>query len=103
MFTIFPEISAIAFDDERKILCVGTTQIIAKLIIWEMCSRTEISNMSLPTIIQVLNLKFAHDSRHICCMGLTKKRTLMVFLIDSEKQVILGTQDMIYTVPFKIR
>ena len=51
----------------------------------------------------VQNLKFAHDSRHICCLGLTKARTLMVFLIDSEQKLILGTMDLCYSVPFKIR
>ena len=54
-------------------------------------------------IITVLNLKFAHDSRHICCLGQTKNYTLMVFLIDSVEQTILGTMDLIYSVPFKIR
>ena len=59
--------------------------------------------MSIEMIVKVINLKFAHDSRHICCLGLTKKNTLMVFLIDSLNSTILGTMDLTYTVPYKIR
>ena len=103
LFTTFPEISAMAMDEERKIIAVGTTQSSAKIIIWEVCSRTMLSTMNLPMIVTVLNLKFAHDSRHICCIGQTKDHTVMVFLIDSQLNLILGTIDLIYSVPFKIR
>jgi len=44
---VFPEISAIAFDDDRKILCIGTTQLTAKVIIWEICSRTKLKDLEL--------------------------------------------------------
>ena len=62
-----------------------------------------LNTMNLSMIITVLNLKFAHDSRHICCLGQTKDQTIMVFLIDTEIGQILGATDLIYSVPFKIR
>ena len=62
-----------------------------------------LNTMNLSMIITVLNVKFAHDSRHICCLGQTKDHTMMVFLIDSQIGQILGAVDLIYSVPFKIR
>ena len=62
-----------------------------------------LKTLNLSMIITVLNLKFAHDSRHICCLGQTKDHSMMVFLIDSKIGSILGAVDLIYSVPFKIR
>ena len=103
LFTISPEISCLALSDDRKILGVGTTQTAAKIIIWEICSRTMITSMTLNVVITILNLKFAHDSRHICCIGLTKEHTLMVFLIDSLQSQILGAVNLQYSISFKIK
>ena len=47
IFSCHPEISAVSFNDDRKILCIGTTQAQAKLIIWEICSQTMVNEMAL--------------------------------------------------------
>ena len=67
IFSESPEISAIALSHDRKILCAGTLQKDAKLLIWDICSRTKIKSLSLINAYYISYIKFAYDSQHICC------------------------------------
>jgi len=67
IFSSSPEISAIALSHDRKILCAGTLQKNAKLLIWDICSRTKIKSLSLINAYYISYIKFAYDSQHICC------------------------------------
>lgn len=62
-----PEISAIALSHDRKILCAGTLQKNAKLLLWDICSRTKIQSLSLYGAYYISYIKFAYDSQHLCC------------------------------------
>lgn len=67
VFSSSPEISAIALSHDRKILCAGTLQKNAKLLLWDICSRTKIKSLSLVGAYYISYIKFAYDSQHICC------------------------------------
>ena len=103
IFTTNPEISCMAISKNRKFLCVGTSQTHAQLIIWELTSRTFIKNMTLNDSCKIMLLKYAYDTRMICCVALTRNYTQVVYLIDSHKSEILGAMNLLYSIPFKIK
>ena len=67
-FSSSPEISAIALSHDKKFLCAGTIQANAKLILWEICSKTCLKNIPLLNASIITHIKIAYDSRHICCI-----------------------------------
>lgn len=103
IFNTNPEISCMAICRNRKFLCIGTSQTQAKLIIWELTSRTFMKSMTLSDCCTILMLKYAYDTRMIACVALTKNYTQVVYLIDTYKSIILGASNLLYTLPFKIK
>jgi WD40 repeat protein len=103
IFSISPEISAIAICPNGKFLCTGTTQNNARILIWEMTSRTFIRSMTLSNCCTVLALEYAEDSRTIICVALSKNYTQCLYLIDTEKSKILASVNHLYSIPFKIK
>lgn len=103
IFNTNPEISCIAICRNRKFLCIGTTQTQAKLIIWELTSRTFMRSMTLTDCCTILMLKYAFDTRMVACVALTKNYTQVVYLIDTYKCEILGASNLLYSLPFKIK
>ena len=47
-------------------LIAGTTHITAKILIWDICSKTCQNIITLNNASSVLVVKFAYDNRHIC-------------------------------------
>lgn len=103
IFSISPEVTAIAICERRKYLCVGTSQNNAKILIWEVTSKTFIRSMTLNGYCTVLIIEFAYDSRTIACTALSRDYTQCVFLIDSETSQILAAVNHLYSIPFKIK
>ena len=68
LFSTSPEISMFALSQDKKFICAGTVELQAKLIIWEIYSRTCIHTIKLANCSIIQNIKFAFDSRHICCL-----------------------------------
>jgi WD40 repeat protein len=103
IFSISPEISTISICDDGKFLCAGTTQNNAKLLIWELTSKTFFKSMTLNDCCTVLIIRYAYDSRNIACVALTRTYTQCIYLIDSEQDKILAVVNNLYSVPFKIK
>jgi len=103
IFTTNPEISCMAISQDRKFLCIGTTQTHAQLILWELTSRTFMKNMTLNDCCTILLLKYSFDHRMIACVALTRNYTQIVYLIDTHKSTILGAMNLLYSLPFKIK
>ena len=104
LFSINPEISIITLSHDKTFLCAGTIQTNAKLLIWELTSRTfirskffnKILGLVLHDCCMVLLLKYAEDARHIACICLTRDYTQCVYLIDSKTCKILGSFILFY-------
>lgn len=75
----------------------------AKILIWDICSRTCIKQITLNNASMVINIKFAYDNRHICCNAITNDYTMAIMLIDTDTPQVLGLANFIYTIPFKIK
>lgn len=103
IFSISPEISAVAICPNSQYICCGTTQTDARLIIWEVTSRTFIKSINLNNCCTVLLIEYAYDSRTVVCIALTKTYTQCIFLIDTHKSKILGVVNLLYSIPFKIK
>jgi len=69
------EISCMDVSDDGYFLCCGTNEASAKIIIWEMKSRTCISNTRINNCACFLNIKFSFDHSRICALGLTPDNT----------------------------
>jgi hypothetical protein len=98
-----PEISCIALSIDKKLLCAGTIETKAKLLIWDICSRTCVRSLTLNNCSMVMNIKFAYDNRHVCCNAITNEYTMMILLIDTEMPSVLGCVNFSYTIPYKIK
>ena len=103
IFSISPEISAIATCQNGQQICCGTTQTNSKLLIWEVPSRTFIKSITLNNCCTVLMIEYAHDARTVVCIALTKAYTQCIYLIDTHKSKILGVVNNLYSIPFKIK
>lgn len=103
IFSISPEISAIASCQHGQYICCGTTQTNSKLLIWEVTSRTFIKSITLNNCCTVLMIEYAYDSRTVVCIALTKAYTQCLYLIDTHKSKILGVVNHLYSIPFKIK
>ncbi|EGR29518.1 PH domain protein [Ichthyophthirius multifiliis] len=99
----FPQISCFSLSDNKKFLVAGTVEIQAKILIWDICSRTCIRTMRLTNSPMILKAKFAHNNRHICVVALTNDYTMCVYLVDSGAPQILGCCNFPYTLPYKIK
>ena len=102
-YSVSPEISTFAISKDRKCICVGTIQSKAKIITWELTSRTYLNSLILEDCCVVLNLSFSYDMKSIGCVALTKHYTQRVYLIQTENLVILGTVEFNLSTPIKIK
>lgn len=102
-FSTAPEISTFTLSNDRRFLCAGTQELNARILIWEICSRTCIKTMKLNNCTAIQIIKFAFDSQHICAVGTSLDYTQVVYLIDSAKSQILGCVNLLNTLPFKIK
>ncbi|EGR31153.1 hypothetical protein IMG5_116830 [Ichthyophthirius multifiliis] len=101
--SIDPEISCFVLSRDKKLLCAGTIQTNAQIIIWDICSQTCLKQMHLTNSSYILHIKFAYDNRHIICIAITNECTLIIYLIDTQDVKILGCANMPYSIPFKIK
>jgi WD40 repeat protein len=101
--TISPEISTFTLSPCRKYVCAGTIQKKAKLITWELTTKTFIHSWTLENICVILNLKYSYDSKRVACVALTQMYNQIVILIDNETGEILGSCSLSYSIPFKIK
>jgi len=60
-----PEISWFTFNDDRRILVIGTAQVEASIIVWEIGTNLLLNNFSLEWISVIQYIKIAHDNRHL--------------------------------------
>lgn len=74
----YPEISCFSLSKDKKFLVAGTIQTKAKILIWDICSRTCIKTMTLANSSMIILVKFAYNNRHICCLSLTHKYKMMI-------------------------
>lgn len=51
----------------------------------------------------IMNIKFAHDNRHIICNAITNEYTMTIMLIDTQNSTVLGAVNFLYSIPFKIK
>lgn len=72
IFSTSPEISNFTISDDKKYLCAGTIDTRAKLIVWEIDSHTCVKSLTLSNCSIIQLLRFAYDSRHICCVVLNR-------------------------------
>jgi hypothetical protein len=103
LFSINPEISIFTLSKDRRYLCAGTIQKKAKLMIWELASRTFIKSMTLANCCVILLVKYSYDSKYIVAVGLTKFYTQCVYFIDVKSGCALGAADYQYSIAFKIK
>ena len=103
IFPTAPEISALALSLDKRFICVGTQEIDARILIWEVCSRTCIKILKLNNCTSIQNIKFAFNARHVCAIGVTPDYTQIVYLIDTLKPQVLGCINLINTFANKIR
>lgn len=103
VFSTAPEISAYTLSTDKRFLCAGTQELNARIIIWEICSRTCIKTLKLSNCTSIIIIKFAFDSQHICALGTSPDYTQIVYLIDSAKPQVLGCVNLINTLVFKIK
>ena len=68
LFSTSPEISVFTLSSDQKYICAGTIELYAKLIVWEISSRTCINSITLPTCSLIQLIRFANDSKHVCCV-----------------------------------
>lgn len=101
--SIYAEISCFALSKDKKIIAAGTSQINAKILIWDICSRTCFKQLALSNSSHIQAIKFAYDNRHIIVLALTNHYDLMLYLIDTLYSLILGCTYFPYSVPFKIK
>ena len=74
-YSISPQISTFTLSKDRKHICVGTMQTKAKLITWELTSRTYMNTLILDDCCVILNLSYSFDRSRILCVALTKHYT----------------------------
>lgn len=63
--SISPEISCFTFNTDRRILVIGTAQVEANIIVWEIGTNLILSKFILPWISVIQYIKIAHDNRHL--------------------------------------
>ncbi|CAD8183513.1 unnamed protein product [Paramecium pentaurelia] len=98
-----PEISCITLSQDKKLLCAGTIELNAKLLIWDICSRTCVKNIVINNAVMIMNIKFAYDNRHLICNAITQEYRQEILLIDSENHQVLGVVTYTYSIPYKIK
>ncbi|KAL4455920.1 hypothetical protein ABPG73_008674 [Tetrahymena malaccensis] len=99
----FPQLSCFSLSEDKKFLVAGTIETQAKLIIWDICSRTCIKTLRITNSPMILKAKFAHDNKHIGLVALTNDYTMCVYLIDSQSGQVLGCANFPYSLPYKIK
>ena len=63
--SISAEISCFTFNADRRILVIGTAQVEANIIVWEIGTNLILSKFILPWISVIQYIKIAHDNRHL--------------------------------------
>ena len=102
-YSISPEISTLTLSKDRKYLCVGTIQSKAKLITWEITSRTYLKSLILDDCCVVLNICYSFDKKSIACVALTKRYTQRVYMVEAATLKILATAELNLSTPIKIK
>jgi len=103
LFPTAPEVSTFALSLDKRFICVGTQELNARILIWEVCSRTCIKTLKLNNCCTIQNIRFAFNSRHVCAIGLTPEYTQVVYLIDALKPQVLGCVNQMNVLTGKIR
>lgn len=88
---------------DKKYLLAGTISIPAKIMMWEISSRTCLFRQNIPVCNYIMGLKLAYDNRHIICIGLTQEYVAVLLLIDIHQHKILGISEFSFTSPAKFR
>lgn len=101
--SISPQISTFTLSHDLKYICIGTIQTKAKILSWEITSRTLTNSLILDDCCVVLNLCYSNDRTRIVCIALTKKYTQRVLLIEESSFQILASSELSYSAPIKMK
>lgn len=101
--SVFPEISCFTMSKDKKILCVGTSQINAKILIWDICSRSSLYSITLLNTSLIQMVKLAFNNRHVLCLSITNDYKEMIYLIDSITSTVIGSTNLLHSIPEKIK
>jgi len=100
---ISPEISAFCLSEDKRLLVIGTAQLEANLIVWEISTNLQLAKLILPNCCIVLQLKIAHDNKHVIIIGLTKDLLQVIMIIDYTTQNVNIFRSIIHSLPYKIK
>ena len=101
--SISPEISCFTFNEDRRILVIGTSQVEANIIVWEIGTNLILSKFILPWISIIQYIKIAHDNRHLIFIGLTEHYVQAIVLVDFITKKIITMRQLLHSLPYKIK
>lgn len=102
-YSISPSISTFCLSYDRKYICIGTTQTKAKVITWELTSRTFLGSLVLDDCCVILKLCYSDDRSRILCLAQTKHYTQCIYFIEEKSLNIIACSEFFYSLPIKIK
>ena len=99
----YAQISCFVLSKDKRMVCAGTMQVNAKILVWDLCSRTSLKSITLTNTNHIENVRFAYDNRHILVQAILHDYTTMLYLMDWQTTQLLGCANLQFSVPFKIR
>lgn len=102
--SVSAELSCFCLSKDLRTLFIATAEIEAKIHIWEVTTKINLGKILIPNVPIVLNLKVAHNGKHLLILGLTSEYYQVIMMVDWTKpNQIIFTRQMLHSLPFKIR
>ena len=62
---VSPELSCFCMSKDNRLVFLGTAQYQANIFVWEVTTNVQLGVVTIPNIPLILNIKVAHDNKHI--------------------------------------
>lgn len=104
MFSESPEITAITICQKRKRIAIGTKQIDASILIWDITTVSFIKKIQIEGVYAIKDIKYCRDAKKgaiLCSQKADNAQS--VYYIDMENGIILGFCSFMYSHPDRIQ
>lgn len=104
MFSESPEIISITICQKGRLVAVGTKQIDASIIIWDVTTNSFIKKVQIVGVYMIKIIRYCKDAKRmvaLCSQQIDNNQS--VYYIDVEKATILGFCNFMYSHPDRIQ
>lgn len=97
------EVSSLSVSADRGLLCVGTSESMARLCFWQTTSKSFVGKVSLFDCVSVLLSRFSTDCKYLAALGLTRSYCPVLYYVGVDRREVLSLLVLSFSSPSKVK